>query len=157
MVGIASLAYNYKKGEMSYEEFTDSACGLSVEAGLASIGAAMGQALIPLPVLGAIIGSATAKALLEISKQYFSSKEKQLIQRMQKEYDTLINTLNEEAKKVIAEMDAYFSKLGGFIESALSKEAAVAFYGSIDLCRFLRVSEDMIIHNKRELDIFMNT
>ena len=142
---------------MSYAEFTDSACALSVEAGLASIGAAIGQTVIPIPVLGAIIGSATAKVLLEISKRYFGSKEKQLIRKMQQEYDTLINTLNEEAKKVIAKMDAYFAKLGGLIEAALSKEAAVAFYGSIDLCKFLRVSEDMIIHNQRELDIFMNT
>lgn len=142
---------------MSYAEFTDSACALSIEAGIASIGAAIGQAVIPIPALGAIIGSATAKVLLEISKRYFGSKEKQLIRKMQQEYDALISTLNEEAKKVIAEMDAYFSKLGGFIEAALSKEAAVAFYGSIDLCRFLRVGEDMIIHNKQELDIFMNT
>lgn len=156
MVGIASLAYSYKKGEMSYAEFTDSACALSVEAGLASIGAAIGQTVIPIPVLGAIIGSATAKVLLEISKRYFGSKEKQLIRKMQQEYDTLINTLNEEAKKVIAEIDAYFAKLGGLIEAALSKEAAVAFYGSVDLCRFLNINEDMVIHNKQELDVFMS-
>ena len=156
MVGIASLAYSYQKGEMSYAEFTDSACALSVEAGLASIGAAIGQTVIPIPVLGAIIGSATAKVLLEISKRYFGSKEKQLIRKMQQEYDTLINTLNEEAKKVIAEIDAYFAKLGGLIEAALSKEAAVAFYGSVDLCRFLNINEDMVIHNKQELDVFMS-
>ena len=105
---------------------------------------------------GLRIGSATAKVLLEISKRYFGSKEKQLIRKMQQEYDTLINTLNEEAKKVIAEIDAYFAKLGGLIEAALSKEAAVAFYGSVDLCRFLNINEDMVIHNKQELDVFMS-
>lgn len=154
-MGIASLASNYRKGNISKSDFSESACALSVEAGLSAIGAAVGQTVIPIPVLGAIIGTATAKASLEISKYVFGKKEAVLIEQMQKEYDTLVHNLNAEACEIIRQMDAYYAKLDGYIDAALSKESAVRFYGSIELCRFLKVPESCIIHDIAELDDFM--
>lgn len=52
-------------------------------------------------------------------------------------------------------MDAYYTKLDGYIDAALSKESAVKFYGSIELCHFLKVPESYIIHDTLELDNFM--
>lgn len=154
-MGIVSLASDYKKGNISKLEFSESACALSVEAGLSAIGAAIGQTVIPVPVLGAIIGTATAKASLEISKYVFGKKEAVLIDQMQKEYDALIGSLDAEALKYIQQMDAYYAKLGGYIDAALSKESAVGFYGSIELCHFLNVPETCIIHSLEELDSFI--
>lgn len=154
-MGIASLATDYRKGKISKLDFSESACALSVEAGLSSIGAAIGQAVIPVPVLGAIIGTATAKASLEISKYVFGKKEEELIKQMQQEYDDLIKKLDIETLAIIHQMEAYYTRLDGYIDAALSKESAARFYGSIELCRFLKVPENCIIHNIQELDDFM--
>ena len=154
-MGIASLISDYKKGNISKLNFSESACALSVDAGLSSIGAAIGQTFIPIPVLGAIIGTATAKASLEISKYVLGKKESLLIEQMQKEYDTLVHNLNAEAYEIIRQMDKYYSKLDGYINAALSKESAVRFYGSIELCRYLKVPDNCIIHNEEELDNFI--
>lgn len=153
--GIASMAIEYKQGKLSEVDFADSACSLSVEAGLSAIGTVIGQALIPVPVLGGIIGAATAKASLSICSYIFDQKEAKLLDKMQKEYDELVAKLDAKAREIIEQMDAYFSKLGGYIEAAMSKESAVRFYGSIELCRFLHVPEQCIIHNIEELDNFM--
>lgn len=154
-MGIASLASDYRKGKISKIDFSESACCLSVEAGLSSIGAAIGQAIIPIPVLGAIIGTATTKASLEISKYVFGKREEELLREMQQEYDNLVAELDIEVLKIIRQMDDYYSKLDGYINAALSKESAVRFYGSIDLCHYLKVPEKDIIHNLSELDDFM--
>lgn len=154
-MGIASLIYDYSKGRISKSDLSECACALSVDAGLSAIGATIGQAVIPIPVLGAIIGTATAKASLEISKYVFGKKEAVLIDQMQKEYDALIYSLDAEALKYIEQMDAYYAKLGGYIDAALSKESAVGFYGSIELCHFLNVPETCIIHSLEELDSFI--
>lgn len=154
-MGVASLAVDYKKGNISMSDFSESVCSLSVEVGLSAIGATIGQMTIPIPVLGAIVGTATAKASLEISKYVFGNKETALIEQMQEEYDTLVRNLNADVYKIIQQMDAYYAKLDGYIDAALSKESAVRFYGSIELCRLLKVSEDCIIHNTKELDDFM--
>ncbi|MBD5238171.1 MAG: hypothetical protein HDS64_00150 [Bacteroidales bacterium] len=155
VIGISSLAYEYRSGTLSKSEFAECACSLSIEAGLSAVGAAIGQVVVPIPILGAIIGTATAKASLEISKYIFDKKETALIKLMQEEYDTLIQSLNSEAMIIIEQMNAYFFKLDGFIEAALNKESAVRFYGSIELCRFLDVPENIIIHNLDELNDFM--
>lgn len=154
-MGISSLAYNYSRGKLSKTEFAECACSLSVEAGLSAVGAAIGQAVVPVPILGAIIGTATAKASLEISKYILGKKEQELISHMQADYDAIILSLSAEASKIILQMDTYFSKLDGFIEAALSKESAIRFYGSIELCRYLNVPENFVIHNLIELDDFM--
>ena len=154
-MGIASLAADYRKGKISKLDFSESACALSVEAGLSSIGAAIGQVAIPIPVLGAIIGTATAKASLEISKYILGKKEADLIKQMQQEYEALVKKLNAESLAIIQQMDDYYSRLDGYIDAALSKESAARFYGSIELCRFLNVPENCIIHNLQELDDFM--
>lgn len=154
-MGIASLASDYQKGNISKLDFSESACTLSVEAGLSAIGAAVGQTIIPIPVLGAIIGTATAKSALEISKYIFGKKEADLIEQMQKDYEDLVCGLDAEACEIIRQMDAYYAKLDGYIDAALSKESAARFYGSIELCHFLNVPENNIIHNIVELDEFM--
>ena len=154
-MGIASLASDYKKGNISKLDFSESACSLSVEAGLSAIGAALGQAIIPIPVLGAIIGTATIKSALEISKYVFGKKEAALIEEMQKDYENFVRNLNAESYEIIQQMDAYYTKLDGYIDAALSKESAVKFYGSIELCHFLKVPESYIIHDTLELDNFM--
>lgn len=155
VMGITSLANDYRNGKITKSDFAESACGLSVEAGLSAIGAAIGQTVIPIPILGAIVGTATAKASLEISKFVFGNEEMVLIDQMQKEYETLVQSLNTQAYEIIQLMDAYYKKLDGYIEAALSKESAVRFYGSIELCRFLEIPEYQIIHNFKELDDFI--
>lgn len=154
-MGITSLAYDYKNGKISKSDFSESACSLSVEAGISAIGAAIGQTVIPIPVLGAIVGTATAKASLEISKTVFGNKEEELIRQMQTEYDEIVKTLNSDALKIIKEMDNYYARLDGYINAALSKNSATRFYASIELCRELNVPESDCIHSIKELDDFM--
>lgn len=154
-MGMTSIVLEYKNGKMSKVEFSESACSLSVEAGISAIGTVIGQAVIPIPILGAIVGAATAKASLSICQYLFGQKESELLTQMQKDYEELVTNLDEKAREIIQQMEEYYSKLGGYINAALSKESAVRFYGSIELCRFLKVPELCIIHNIHELDDYM--
>ena len=143
-MGLTSIYYDYKKGKISKSEYADAACSLSVEAGIAAIGSAIGQAVIPIPVLGAIVGSAVAKSSLEISKHIMGKKEAQFIKELENHY-----------KELVAKLDDECSKLGGLIEAALDPNVNKSLLGSIELCRFVGVAEKQIIHNTSELDDFM--
>jgi len=74
---------------------------------------------------------------------------------MQEEHERLTAALNDECEAVLMEKDAFFSRLGGFIDAALSPDSVARLYNSIDLARFLHVPEALIIHNTSELDTFM--
>lgn len=155
IMGIASLYYNYKKGEITETEYADATCALSVEVGVAAIGSAIGQAIIPVPVLGAIVGSAIAKASLDISRSIMGKKEAEFIKKLELQYNALITNLDKECKEIIAKIDSYFNDLGGLIEAALDPDINKGLLGSIKLCRFVGVQERDIIHNTDELDVFM--
>lgn len=154
-MGLTSLYADYRKGKISKADYADASCALSVEAGLAAVGAAIGQAVIPIPVLGAIIGSVISKSALEITKFVMGNREKELIQKMEKEYNELVSKLDKQCKEIIDKIDAYFSRLGGLIEAALDPNTNKAFVSSIELCRFVGVKESEIIHSNDELDAFM--
>lgn len=154
-MGLTSIYYDYKKGKISKSEYADAACSLSVEAGIAAIGSAIGQAVIPIPVLGAIVGSAVAKSSLEISKHIMGKKEAKFINELENQYKELVAKLDNECKEILEEIEIYFSKLGGLIEAALDPDVNKSLLGSIELCRFVGVAEKQIIHNTSELDDFM--
>lgn len=156
-MGVATMGMQLKKGKISQLEFSESIYSLSVEAGLSAIGASIGQAIIPVPILGTIIGTAVTKSALEITKYVMGNKEKALIAKMEKEYNELKQSLDGECRKTIQMIDDYFVQLGSYIDAALSPISAARLYGSIELSRFLNVPERLIIHNIKELDDFMNS
>ena len=156
-VGLTSLYTDYKRGKITKADYGDAACVLSVEAGLSAVGAAIGQAIIPIPVLGAIIGTVVSKSVLEITKYVMGGQEKEFIAQMQQDYNNLVAKLDKECKDIIEKIESYFLRLGGLIKAALDPDVNRSFYASIELCRFMGVDESIIIHDNKELDDFMQS
>lgn len=154
-IGITSLYIDYKKGKIAETDFSDSACALSVEAGMAAVGAAVGQAIIPIPIVGAIVGSVVAQSALKITQSIVGDKEKALIQHMLYEYNAFIEKLNIEEKRILNEITKYFDKLGGYIEAALNKDTQIRLYGSVELCRLLGIPESGIMKTVQDVDNYM--
>ncbi len=154
-VGLTSLVIDYKRGKISRSDFSAAACSLSVETGIVAVGAAIGQALIPVPALGGVVGTAVAKSALEITKHIMGDREKELIESMEKEYQQLCEKLNKQELEEIKKIDAYYDKLGGLISGAMSVDINVRFNKSIELCQFVSVPQEEIIDSLSKLDDFM--
>lgn len=69
-LGIAVQAVKLYKHEISFDDFMYNILGLSLEAAVSGVGAVVGQALIPVPVLGAIVGSLISTTVLALVKKY---------------------------------------------------------------------------------------
>lgn len=151
-IGVTSLFIDYKKGLIDESDFADSANALCFEAGLASVGAAVGQALIPIPVIGSIVGSMTAQAALMITKQLVGEKEMVLIAKMQSDYDSLVKKLNVEEAQEIASIKDYYDRLGGLIEASMHAESNLRLSASIRFAIEMGVMDKDIIHNESELN-----
>lgn len=154
-IGVTSLYVDYKKGKISKSDFADATCALSVEAGLSAIGASIGQVVIPIPVLGSIIGTVVAQSAFKISNYIFGEKEKELMEYMRKEYEDFVAKADAECQKILRGINDYFDKLGGLIEAALSPDPNKRLNGSIALAQEMGVPESEIIHTIGELDDFM--
>lgn len=62
--GAISLTTKFAKGDLSSKEYVDNLQKLGVETALSSITAAIGHTLIPIPVVGALVGSLVGSAIL---------------------------------------------------------------------------------------------
>lgn len=67
-IGIVSQAIKLARGEISFDDFMYNILGTTVEAAVSGVGAAIGQVLIPVPVVGAIIGSLVSTTVLRFIK-----------------------------------------------------------------------------------------
>ena len=82
-------------------------------------------------------------------------KEAEFIKELENQYRELVEKLDDECKCILEKIEIYFSKLGGLIEAALDPDVNKSLLGSIELCRFVGVAENQIIHKTSELDAFM--
>jgi len=67
-MGITSLITDQQRGRIDMDEFVTQGQILCLEAGIAAIGGALGQTLIPVPIVGSIIGTVTANLVWGVAK-----------------------------------------------------------------------------------------
>lgn len=154
-IGVTSLFIDYKKGKISQNDFAAASFALTAQAGCAAIGASIGQAVIPVPIIGGLVGTVVAQSVYKIIESVCGKKESRLMAQMEKEINDHIARLDKECREILGKINDYFDRLGGLIEAALSPEPNERLNGSIKLARFVGVSEDNIVHNISELDEFM--
>lgn len=154
-IGITSLLLDYQSGHINSSECFAAACALSVETGLTAVGSAMGTAVIPIPVIGSIVGAMAAFSAMQITKQIMGNQEQQLIAHMQHEYEALIAKLTKQEQHEFNKITSYFGQLNSLIDAAFNVDVNQRLAASIELCRLTKVPEKEIIHNEAELDDFM--
>ncbi|MDI0398972.1 hypothetical protein QIV92_21740 [Raoultella ornithinolytica] len=150
--GVASLTMSYQRGEIDLDEFTD--LGLIVCAESAIVGAMTiaGQTLIPVPVLGALIGSISGKFLVTVAKN-LDGKTSQALQAKMDDFNRRLNDIEQRAlKRILSEFEA----LGELTTAAFNVENnRQLLEASITLAQAYGVDKNKIIKNADDLDAFM--
>ncbi|HFD0769560.1 TPA: hypothetical protein ACF04K_001458 [Klebsiella quasipneumoniae] len=134
------------------DKFTD--LGLIVCAESAIVGAMTiaGQTLIPVPVLGALIGSISGKFLVTVAKN-LDGKTSQALQAKMDDFNRRLNDIEQRAlKRILSEFEA----LGELTTAAFNVENnRQLLEASITLAQAYGVDKNKIIKNADDLDAFM--
>lgn len=150
--GVGSLTMSYQRGEIDLDKFTD--LGLIVCAESAIVGAMTiaGQTLIPVPVLGALIGSISGKFLVTVAKN-LDGKTSQALQAKMDDFNRRLNDIEQRAlKRILSEFEA----LGELTTAAFNVENnRQLLEASITLAQAYGVDKNKIIKNADDLDAFM--
>ncbi|QFR23680.1 hypothetical protein [Schleiferilactobacillus harbinensis] len=152
--GLASATLQLRQGTIDADEFSDLVLLNAIEATGAAVGAVLGQTLIPVPVLGALIGSIAASAAMQMGAGIFADRENALVGEMKRHVDAAIGEISADAQVSLATLKAQFASLGRLQDSAfdLERNIQLRFDASIDLARAAGVSEKMIRHQISETD-----
>lgn len=154
---VASLANQYRQGKIDLDEFFELGQIACAESAMVAAGVALGQALIPLPVMGAVIGTIASRMVIGLGKKYLHREAAKLQQELDRYYDRWMKQIDQTYQAVVAAIMAEVQKLGDLMDAAFdqSKNVALRLQASIDLARASEVPETAIIHTTEELDDFM--
>ena len=153
-IGIINQANQFRKGEISDEDFIINSQVLCFDSAVSVIGAAIGQAAIPIPVLGAVIGSSICNFMSGLGKQYLSAKEHELIAQHKREIDQLIATLDADYQKLIKKLEEEYNRFSSLADMAFDVDINRAFYGSVKLAQYIGVKDDKILKSKADIDAY---
>lgn len=155
-MGLTSLMTDLQTDQITMDEFVTEGQILCIEAGIASIGGAIGTMLIPVPVLGSIIGTVTANFIWGFAKDKLGEKELELKKQLDAYTDSILAKIDSAYQDIIAKIDATYAQYTSLIEAAFDKNAntAVLAAASVNLAVAVDVEESRILKNDEELDAF---
>lgn len=152
--GVASLYASYQKGEITAEEMVEQGEIICFDTTLNLLGSTIGQALIPIPVLGAVIGSVASNVLGGIIKNELNAREKELIRLSNIRYEENMKRLDAELAKEIEKIVRRMKFMWGLSRMAFNFElnASLRFDASQSLAVAHGLSKGDILQNEDDID-----
>ncbi|MFB2981085.1 hypothetical protein [Microseira sp. BLCC-F43] len=153
---IASLVGSLNRGEITSEQFVELSLFACADSAIVAAGATVGQALIPIPVVGAVIGAIAGRMVSGFCKQLLG-EDTQLAWQVEQYYQQYLAKIDRAYKAVVANLVATYERLGNLAEAAFNPNLnlELRMQASIKLAEAYGVPDSKIIHNVDELDFFM--
>ena len=154
--GMIDIVLKYRSTEITQDEFMNLLTLNVMDASFATIGACIGQAMIPIPVLGSVVGSIASSIIWEIGKGILNDSEQKIIQDYQENLNNYIKTLDEHYLGIYDEIIEKYKKLGELQDYSfdLSLNTKLSFEYSIELAEKLEIEDTRILHNLSEIDSY---
>lgn len=153
----AEQTHLYRNGKLSKKEFLENLEKLCLDGAVSSLSSLLGQVLIPIPILGAVIGNSLGTMMYKISKDAFNENEQKLIEEYIKDIECLKGRLNKEYIDHIELLKKNFNEYLDILESLYSPDIMAAFEGSIRLAREFNIPSGEILDSEEKIhDYFVN-
>jgi len=154
--GVAKLAADLSNSKISTGEFIVQGQITCMEAGMVALGAASGQMLIPIPILGTLVGSFATSTLMSLTKKYLSNQDNEVHVKLTEIYHEAIHKIDHEYQSIVEGILEEYQKLGTVAEMAFDfdSNAVLRFYNSQALAAAYGVSEGKILKGMNEIDDF---
>jgi hypothetical protein len=150
--GVGALSTRWQAGDIDVDQFIDLGLLACSDAALVGLATVAGQAVIPLPVLGAVIGSLAGRMLAELA----TDASEAVARRMQEEMDAFQRTLDARSIAVLQAIDGELDRLGQLTEAAFDPERNGALLASsVALAQAYGVHPNRVIQSVGQVDDFM--
>lgn len=143
--GVAEQAHLFRNGTIDEVQFIENSEILCLNASVSALSSFVGQVLIPVPVLGAVIGNAVGTMIYQAGKDSLSTKEKGLIERYLKELADLDEKLVSEYSQYIAQLNHCFAEYMELLTVTFDPDIEKAFDSSVALAKYMGVPDKEIL------------
>ena len=143
-----------RTGKITQEQFIMNSEILCLDTSVSALSSFIGQALIPVPVLGVVIGNTVGTLLYQVAKDNLAKKEQKLIEGYLKYLYELEIALDDKYRKYINELNEGLVMYYGILERAFSPNYAEALDGSVALAMSFGVPREELLKSILEVDDF---
>ena len=158
VVGMNALHGRLRAGTIDERQFVELAQFVVCEAAIVGLAVAAGQVVIPVPLLGALVGGIAGRIAASLLRDCFddcgaNELAAKVASHGQANWKQIRNSPDEE----IARLDRYFGDLDWLARLAFdpAANAAIRLRTSVDIGRQLNVPEALLLKSTDELDTFM--
>lgn len=152
--GVTAQARLLQQGKISNEDFIVNSEVVCLDVSVSAISSLLGQVMIPVPILGAVIGNAVGMFMYGIAKDNLSNQEQALIESFNSSIQQLNEQLDEHYRALIELLNQEFVKFKSVLELAFDLDVNVAFAGSIALAQHVGCDKDRILWDKQAVDAY---
>ena len=152
--GIAAQIQALNEGKVSSEDFVINCETVCLDVTVSAIASLAGQVLIPIPVLGAVIGNVAGQFIYEHCKKQNALKAQQIIKGYNAEMQKLNQQLDLQYTRVLVEIQKAFQRFKDLEQLAFDENVNIAFQGSISLASEVGVADEQILRTKQDIDNF---
>lgn len=144
-LGMLAQSYKLNNGDITAEEFVDASEVICLDVTMSAVSSMLGEILIPIPVLGAIIGNTVGMFMMNIARSYLSVEEQKLIEAYQKEMAELKNQLDAAYKSLIEKLETELAKYDSLAELAFDTDVNVRFESIISRAKLIGVNTGRLV------------
>lgn len=148
---LSSLTQDYRNGHITSSEFTDMGLIICAESAIVGLATAAGQTLIPVPILGAVIGSLAGQVMINV----LGNDSGKAISQINAELKEFLNTIEDTYQQVVEKILDDFRRLGDLTVAAFDFELNYSLLNrSVMLAQAYGVENEKILKNSEEVDSF---
>src|SRR5699024_7902585 len=107
-----------QQGNITADDFIVNSEVLCLDVSVSAVASMFGQTLIPVPVLGAIIGNIAGMFMYQIAKDNLSEKEQTLIRSYQESFALLNQALDKRYHTLLAMLEKELKRFSSVLELA---------------------------------------
>lgn len=152
--GVAAQVRALEKGEVEKDDFVINCEAVCLDVGISAISSLAGEVLIPVPVLGAVIGNIVGQLAYNMCKDYGDKRSQQIIESYNSEMSILDEELREKFISVKNEIYKNFKEFISQETLAFDVDSKIAYIASIELARLCGVNEENIMDTPEKTNVY---
>ena len=154
--GVGVLLRDYHAETIDGDQFVEMSHLVAIDAAVVGLAAMVGQTMIPVPLLGILLGSLAGRLVASALEYGLGQSESTLVSRFAEYERYAFGQLDEEFRAVTQRLDAWFGNLERLAATAFDPDVnTLLLRTSVELAETVGVPDALILRTPGDLDDFM--
>lgn len=156
LMGVGGLLRHHHAGTIDGDQFVEMSHIVAMDAAIAGLAVVAGQTLVPIPMLGALLGSLAGKLVASALKDDLGESASALSERLAEYERDALEQLDGEQRALVQRLDAWFGNLERLAATAFDPESNTRLLAaSVQAARIAGVQEESILRTTGDVDVFI--